>query len=75
MDLTFKLDSFEGPLDLMEHLIKKNKLNICSVSLIAITDQYIEYVNGMKEMNQMKSKFIMVIMVIYMSFKALKKCV
>lgn len=51
MDLTFKTASFEGPLDLLEHLIKKNKLNICSVSLIAITDQYIEYIDGLKEAN------------------------
>lgn len=49
MDLTFKTATFEGPLDLLEHLIKKNKLNICSVSLIAITDQYIEYIEGLKE--------------------------
>ena len=61
MDLTFKLSSFEGSLDLLEHLIKKNKLNICSVSLIAITDQYIEYVNGMKEMNlEVSGEFLVV---------------
>lgn len=51
MELTFKTATFEGPLDLLEHLIKKNKLNICSVSLIAITDQYIEYIEGLKEAN------------------------
>lgn len=73
MDLTFKLDSFEGPLDLMEHLIKKNKLNICSVSLIAITDQYIEYVNGMKEMNlEVSGEFLMVASnLLYIKSKAL----
>ena len=42
--LTFKVSDFEGPLDLLEHLIKRNKLDICSISLIAITDQYIEYI-------------------------------
>ena len=41
--LTFKVLDFEGPLDLLEHLIKRNKLDICNISLIAITDQYIEY--------------------------------
>ncbi len=49
--LTFKVLDFEGPLDLLEHLIKKNKLDICTVSLIEITDQYVEYINAMKEMD------------------------
>ena len=49
--LTFKVDQFEGPLDLLEHLIKRNKLDICNISLIAITDQYIEYINSMQEMD------------------------
>ena len=49
--LTFKVLDFEGPLDLLEHLIKKNKLDICTVSLIEITDQYIEYINAMQEMD------------------------
>lgn len=73
MDLTFKLETFEGPLDLMEHLIKKNKLNICSVSLIAITDQYIEYVNGMKEMNlEISGEFLIVASnLLYIKSKAL----
>ena len=47
--LLFKVQDFEGPLDLLEHLIKKNKLDICTVSLIEITDQYVEYINAMKE--------------------------
>lgn len=49
--LLFKVQDFEGPLDLLEHLIKKNKLDICTVSLIEITDQYVEYINAMKEMD------------------------
>jgi len=73
VDLTFRLETFEGPLDLMEHLIKKNKLNICSVSLIAITDQYIEYVNGMKEMNlEISGQFLVVASnLLYIKSKAL----
>ncbi len=73
MDLTFKLSSFEGSLDLLEHLIRKNKLNICSVSLIAITDQYIEYVNGMKEMNlEVSGEFLVVASnLLYIKSKAL----
>lgn len=57
--LTFKVLDFEGPLDLLEHLIKKNKLDICTVSLIEITDQYIEYINAMQEMDlEISSDFL-----------------
>ena len=45
--LLFKVQDFEGPLDLLEHLIRKNKLDICTVSLIEITEQYVEYINKM----------------------------
>ena len=73
VDLTFKTATFEGPLDLLEHLIKKNKLNICSVSLIAITDQYIEYINGMKEKDlDISSEFLVVASnLLYIKSKAL----
>ena len=60
-ELIFKLESFEGPLDLLEHLIKKNKLDICTVSLIEITGQYIEYINKMEEMNlEISAEFLVV---------------
>ena len=39
-----KLENFEGPLDLLCHLIDKNKMNINDISIAAITDQYIEYI-------------------------------
>ena len=73
MDLTFKIATFEGPLDLLEHLIKKNKLNICTVSLIAITDQYIEYINSMKEKDlDVSSEFLVVASnLLYIKSKAL----
>ena len=73
MDLTFKTATFEGPLDLLEHLIRKNKLNICSVSLIAITDQYIEYIEGLKELDlDISSEFLTVATnLLYIKSKAL----
>lgn len=73
MDLTFKTATFEGPLDLLEHLIRKNKLNICSVSLIAITDQYIEYIEGLKEKDlDISSEFLTVASnLLYIKSKAL----
>lgn len=43
-----KLDNFEGPLDLLCHLIDKNKMDIYDVKLSDITDQYLEYINEME---------------------------
>lgn len=44
MNLEFKLQAFEGPLDLLLHLIEKNKVNIYDIPIVEITDQYMEYV-------------------------------
>ncbi len=49
MELSYKLESFEGPLDLLLHLIEKNKVNIYDIPIAAITDQYLEYVRHMEE--------------------------
>ena len=46
-----RLDSFEGPLDLLLHLIKKNELEIHEISINIITQQYLEYLEMMKTMN------------------------
>lgn len=48
---TVRLDSFEGPLDLLLHLIKKNEVEICDIPIASITRQYLEYLELMKEMN------------------------
>lgn len=71
--LTFKVCDFEGPLDLLEHLIKRNKLDICNISLIDITDQYIEYINAMQEMDlDISSDFLVVATdLLYIKSKAL----
>ena len=47
MNLEFKLQVFEGPLDLLLHLIDKNKVNIYDIPIVEITAQYIEYVQNM----------------------------
>ncbi len=72
-ELIFKTEGFEGPLDLLEHLIKKNKLDICTVSLIEITDQYIEHINKMEEMNlEVSAEFLVVASnLLYIKSKAL----
>jgi len=49
MELSLKLESFEGPLDLLLHLIDKNKINIYDIPIALITGQYLEYLAVMKE--------------------------
>ena len=49
MDMNFKLEVFEGPLDLLLHLIEKNKIDIYDIPIAEITDQYIAYVDEMKK--------------------------
>lgn len=47
--LEFKINEFEGPLDLLLHLIEKNKFNIFDIPIVEITEQYLDYVNAMEE--------------------------
>jgi segregation and condensation protein A len=47
----FKLPVFEGPLDLLLHLIKENKVDIYDIPIVEITRQYIEYLELMKYLN------------------------
>ena len=46
--LEYKLDVFEGPLDLLLYLISKNKLNINDIQLTVLVDQYIEHIRQMQ---------------------------
>lgn len=48
MELQVKLEVFEGPLDLLLHLIEKNKVDIYDIPIVTITQQYLDY---MKQMN------------------------
>jgi segregation and condensation protein A len=50
MKVTYKLEAFEGPLDLLLHLIDKNELDIYNIPIKEITDQYLEYVKAMHEL-------------------------
>lgn len=50
-DYKIRLDQFEGPLDLLLHLIKKDELNICDIPIMRITEQYLEYLNLMETLN------------------------
>ena len=46
--MTVKLQVFEGPLDLLLHLLEKNKVNIYDIPIVEITNQYMEYIAEMK---------------------------
>ncbi|MEG2774828.1 MAG: segregation/condensation protein A, partial [Acetivibrio sp.] len=48
MSISVKLEAFEGPLDLLLHLIDKNKVNIYDIPIAMITEQYLEYIAAMK---------------------------
>jgi segregation and condensation protein A len=49
MNIDIRLDAFEGPLDLLLHLIEKNKVNIYDIPIVMITEQYMEYLSAMQE--------------------------
>mgnify|MGYP000006491650 FL=1 len=51
MDINIKLESFEGPMDLLYSLIIKNKIDIYDIPIVELTDQYLEYVDYMQREN------------------------
>ncbi len=51
MNMQYKLEAFEGPLDLLLHLIDKNKVNIYDIPIVEITRQYLEYIEGVEWKN------------------------
>ena len=48
MGIPVKLQVFEGPLDLLLHLIEKNKIDIYDIPIVEITSQYMEYIRQME---------------------------
>lgn len=70
---SIKSNDFEGPLDLLIHLIDKNKKNICDINISDITDQYIQYLNAMEELDlEIASEFvIMASNLLYLKSKTL----
>lgn len=51
MDYSIKINEFEGPLDLLLHLIKEANIDIQDISINEITNQYLDYINKMEELN------------------------
>lgn len=59
MELEVKLQAFEGPLDLLLHLIEKNKVDIYDIPIVEITEQYLDYVSKMpKDDLDLASEFL-----------------
>ncbi|MTI79361.1 MAG: segregation/condensation protein A [Firmicutes bacterium] len=59
MAYTVRLPVFEGPMDLLLHLIEKNQVNIQDIPIASITEQYLEYLNTMKELDlEITSEFL-----------------
>lgn len=59
MDINFKLESFEGPMDLLLSLIEKNKIDIYDIPIALLADQYMEYIKLMEaEKMENMSEFI-----------------
>lgn len=55
-----KLEAFEGPMDLLMHLIEKNKIDIYDIPIAALTQQYMEYLDKMREFNmEVASSFLL----------------
>ena len=61
MGIPVKLQVFEGPLDLLLHLIEKNKIDIYDIPIVEITNQYMDYIREMqkKDLNIMSEFLLM----------------
>lgn len=70
---TVRIDRFEGPLDLLLHLIRKNEMDIKNIEIAKITDQYLEHINAMRVLDvDLASEFIvMAATLIYIKSKML----
>ena len=70
---SIKTNDFEGPMDLLCHLIDKNKMSVCDINISEITDQYMQYLNAMEELNlEIASEFvIMASTLLYLKSKTL----
>lgn len=59
MAFAIKIDAFEGPLDLMLHLIKENKLDLFDLNMDVLCEQYLAYLNAMEDMHlEVASEFL-----------------
>ena len=73
MGIPVKLEVFEGPLDLLLHLIEKNKVDIYDIPIVLITEQYLDYVSKMdtKDMDVMSEFLVMAATLVRINSKML----
>ena len=58
-DLSLKLSAFEGPLDLLMHLIERDKIDIYDIPIVSITEQYVSYLRNLSEFDmELASEFL-----------------
>ena len=70
-----RLDMFEGPMDLLYHLIEKNEIDIYDIPIASLTDQYLEYLEtGDKDMDGMSEFLIMAATLLEIKSKMLLPC-
>lgn len=76
MVLSVKLENFEGPLDLLLHLVDKNKVDIYDIPIVVITDQYLEHIHLMEnnKMDSMSEFIEMAALLISIKIKMLLPC-
>lgn len=61
MEYNIQLQAFEGPLDLLLHLIQKDKVNIYDIPIASITNQYMAYLKSMEQFNiEVASEFLLI---------------
>ena len=73
MEITYKLESFEGPLDLLVHLIEKNKIDIYDIPIVIITEQFLSYMETMDkaDLDKVSSFIVMAAMLLRIKSKML----
>lgn len=63
--------NFEGPLDLLLHLVKESNIDICDISIEEITDKYLDYINHEKDINISSAYLVMAAELMYLKSKML----
>ena len=71
--MQYKLENFAGPLDLLLHLITKNKVSIWDIPIVEITEQYLEAIDGIEdtELEDTSEFIVMAAQLLYIKSKLL----
>ena len=55
---SFKINDFEGPLDVLLHLIKESKMDIMDIDVVSLTNQYLNFINSINFFKPLIKKYI-----------------